>query len=52
MVHNDRDPLTIHDFKATDAFKAFVAFLKGVENLISVASAIPATLLVQMARVL
>ena len=52
MIDNHADPFAVHHFKATDSLKSFVALLEGSENFICVIVRIPASLLVQKARVL
>ena len=52
MVHDHRYPLAIHDLEAADPFETLIAFLKGCKDFICIASAIPASLLVQKAGML
>lgn len=46
VIYDHADPLSVHDLEATDSFKAFVTLLKGLENLIGIAGAFPAALLI------
>ena len=52
VVDNHADPLAVHNFKATDSFKSFVTLLEGSENFIGIIIWVPASLLIQKARVL
>ena len=52
MVYDHANPFSIHDFETADLLKASITLLEGLEYLISIAGALPATLLVQEARML
>ena len=46
MINDHADPLSVHNLEATDPLKAFITLLKGLENLIGIAGAFPAALLI------
>ena len=52
VVDNHADPFAIHAVKAADALKMLIALLEGLEHLICIAGALPATLLIQVAGML
>ena len=52
MVDDHANPFAIHDIESTNSLESLVALLEGLEDLICVARAFPASLLVQIARML
>ena len=52
MIDDHRDPLAVHDVHFANSLKSRVALLVSCEDLIGIASAIPAALLIEEPRVL
>ena len=52
MVDDYADPLSVHNVEAADSLETPITFLESLEYLISIASTLPASLLIQVAGVL